>query len=91
MFCQVLTSSSQPQIWSNHVVVKTRTAKKCTKMQTARAGRAELLFLLIKPIVLWRSRSRHRRLYLSSGSLSNDNGDGNENVILKYMYKFASF
>ena len=52
MFRQVLTSSTQPQIWSNHGVVKTRTAKKCTKMQNARAGRTELLFLLIKPIVL---------------------------------------
>ena len=64
MFRQVLTSSTQPQIWSNHGVVKTRTAKKCTKMQNARA---ELLFLLIKPIVLWRSRSRHRPPYLKAG------------------------
>ena len=52
-------------------------------MQNARAGRTELLFLLIKPIVLWRSRSRHRPPYQSSGSLigslGNDNGDGNEN------------
>ena len=69
MFRQGLTSSTQTQIWSNHFVVKTRTAKKCTKMQNARAGRAELLFLLIKPIVLWRSRSRHRPPYLGSGSL----------------------
>ena len=57
-----------------------RNVPKCN----ARVGRAELLFLLIKPIVLWRSRSRHRRPYLRSGSLSNDNGEGNENVILKY-------
>ena len=42
-------------------IVRTRTATKCTNMQNARAGRAELLFLLIKPIVLWRSRSRRRR------------------------------
>ena len=48
MFRQVLTSSTQPQIWSNDVVVRTRTAKKCTKMQNARARRAQLLFLLIK-------------------------------------------
>ena len=52
MFRQVLTSSTHPQIWSIHVVVtRTRTAKKCTKMQNARAGRAELLFLLIKLII----------------------------------------
>ena len=38
----------QPEIWSIHVVVRTRTAKKCTKMKNARAVRAELLFLLIK-------------------------------------------
>ena len=44
MFRQVLTSSTQPLIWSIHVE-RTRTAKKCTKMQNARAGRAELLFL----------------------------------------------
>ena len=66
MFRQVLTSSTQPQIWSIHVVVRTREAKKCTKMQNERAGRAELLFLLIKPIVLWRSRSRGRRSCVSS-------------------------
>ena len=60
MFRQVLTSSTQPRIWSFHVVIRKRKAKKCTKMQNARAGREELLFLLIKPIVLWRSRSRSR-------------------------------
>ena len=44
-----LTSSTQPEIWSIHrVVVRTRRAKKCTKMKNARAGRAELLFLLIE-------------------------------------------
>ena len=40
----VLTSSTQPEIWSIHVVVRTGTTKKCTKMKNARAGRAELLF-----------------------------------------------
>ena len=44
----VFTSSTQLEIWS----------KKCTKMKNARAGRVELLFLLIRVIVLWRSRSR---------------------------------
>ena len=48
MFRQVLTSSTQPQILSIYVVVRTKTAKKCTKLQNERAGRAELLFLLIK-------------------------------------------
>ena len=38
-------------------VVRTRAAKKCTKMLNARAGREEPLFFFIKPIVLWCSRS----------------------------------
>ena len=38
----VLSSYTWPQIWSFHVVVKTRTAKKCIKMWIARAGRAKL-------------------------------------------------
>ena len=59
---RVLTSSTQPEIWSIHVVGRTRTAKKYTKMKNARARRAELLFLLIRAIVLWRSRRHHRRL-----------------------------
>ena len=62
---QVLASFTWPQIWSFHVVVTARTAKKWIKMQNARAGRAELLFLLIKPVILWRSRRRLRRLCLS--------------------------
>ena len=50
-------------IWSFHVVVLERAAKKkkCTKMQNACTGRAEPLFFLIKFIVFWRSRSRRRR------------------------------
>ena len=41
-FLQPQTSSTQPQIWLVRVVFRTRTAKKCTKMQNARAGREEL-------------------------------------------------
>ena len=73
MFRQSLTSSTYPQLWSIHFVFRTRTATKCTKMQNTRAGRAELLFLLIKPIVLWRSRSRRRRPCVSSLNMSNKN------------------
>ena len=43
----VLRMTSNLIIMTFHVVVKTRTAKKCIKMQNARAGRAELLFLVI--------------------------------------------
>ena len=35
-------------------------------MREARAGRAQLLFLLIKPVVSWRFRSRLRRPRLRS-------------------------
>ena len=79
---RVLTSSKQPEIWSIHVVVSTRTAKKCTKMKNACAGRAELLFLLVRAIVLWRSRSRRRRSCVSimSRSLSR------RNLNLRYIF-----
>ena len=51
MFSRPLHSLIFGQI---HVVVRTRTAKKCTKMNNARAGRAEVFFffLLIRAIVL---------------------------------------
>ena len=64
MFRQVLTSSTKPQTWLIHVVVQDENGNEM--YQNARAGRAELLFLLIKPIVLWRSRSRRRRPCVSS-------------------------
>ena len=56
-------SPNKPRMWSFHVIILQRTAKKCTKMQKARAER---LFLLIKPIFLWRCRCRCRRRCLSS-------------------------
>ena len=62
MFRHVLMSCTQPEICSILVVVRTRTVKKCTKMKNARAGRAELLFFLVRAIVLWRSRNRRRLL-----------------------------
>ena len=67
----VLTSSTQPEMWSIQIVVGMRTAEKCTKMKNARAGRTELLFLLIGAIVLWRSRSRRRRRPCVSSLSSN--------------------
>ena len=41
---------SQPQILSIRLVVRTRTAKECTKIQNPRAGRAELLGSLSTPV-----------------------------------------
>ena len=53
--CQVPTSSTRLQIWSFHVVVRTRTAKKCIKMWNTRWGRAEPLFCSsIKSILYFR-------------------------------------
>ena len=60
MFRQVLTSSTQPQIWPIHVVDRTRTPKKCARMQNACTGRVDLFFFFLKPIALWRSRCRRR-------------------------------
>ena len=44
----VLTSSTQRQNRSFHVVESTRTAMKCTKVKTARAKRAKLPFFIVK-------------------------------------------
>ena len=38
----MLTSSTQLQNWSFHVVERTRTSTKCKKMKNARAKRAKL-------------------------------------------------
>ena len=48
IYPQVLTSSIKPQFCQFHVVVLLTTAKKCTKVKNARAGRAKLLFLPTK-------------------------------------------
>ena len=65
------------------------TTKKCTKTYNTCAER---LFLLIKRIVLWRSRCRRRLRsankfpYLVS---DDNNGDGSENVIIKTKSRFV--
>ena len=46
----LLTSSTQLQNRSFHVVERTRTSAKCQKMKYARAKRAKLLFLIVKYI-----------------------------------------
>ena len=67
----VLTSSSQLQNRSFHVVERTRTSEECAKMKTARAKRAKLLFFVVKYANLWRSCFRCRRGCVNSliGSL----------------------
>ena len=44
----MLTSSTQLQNRSFHVVKKTRTSAKCPKLKNARAKRAKLLFFIVK-------------------------------------------
>ena len=44
----MLTSSIQLQNRSFHVVERTRTSSKCQKMTNARAGRAKILFFIVK-------------------------------------------
>ena len=65
----MLTSSTQLQNKSFHVVEGTRTSLKCQKMKNARAKRAKILFLIVKYANLWGFCCRRRRGCLSSLSL----------------------
>ena len=62
----MLTSSTQQQNWSFHVVERTRTSSKCQKMKNARAKRAKILFFFVKYANLWGFCCRRRRGCLSS-------------------------
>ena len=62
----MLTSSSQLQNRSFHVVERTRTSTKCQKMKNARAKRANLLFFTVKYANLWRSCCRCCRSCVNS-------------------------
>ena len=62
----MLTSSTQLQNWSCHVVEKTGTSSKCRKMKYARAKRAKILFSIVKYANLWGFCCRRRRGCLSS-------------------------
>ena len=57
----MLTSSTQLQNWSFHVVERTRTSSKCQKMKYARAKRAKILFSIVKYANLWGFSCRRRR------------------------------
>ena len=61
-----LTSSTQLQNRSFHVVERTRTSTKCQKMKNARAKRAIILFFIVKYANLWGFCCRRRRGCLSS-------------------------
>ena len=62
----MLTSSTQLQNRSFHVVEKTRTSTKCQKMKNARAKRAKILFFFVKYANLCCFCCRRRRGCLSS-------------------------
>ena len=62
----MLTSSTQLQNRSFHVVERTRTSAKCQKMKYARAKRAIILFFIAKYANLWCFCYRRRRGCLSS-------------------------
>ena len=62
----MLTSSTQLQNRSFHVVERTRTSSKCQKMKYARAKRAKILFSIVKYANLWGFCCRRRRGCLSS-------------------------
>ena len=66
----MLTSSTQLQNRSFHVVERTRTSTKCQKMKTSRAKRAKTLFFIVKYANLWGFCCRRRRGCLSSLVLS---------------------
>ena len=62
----MLTSSTQLQNRSFHVVERTRTSSKCQQMKYARAKRAKILFSIVKYANLWGFCCRRRRGCLSS-------------------------
>ena len=66
IFHHTLTSSTQLQNRSFHVVERTRTSSNCQKMKNARAKRAKILFFIVKYANLWGFCCRCRRGCLSS-------------------------
>ena len=70
---QMLTSSTQLQNRSFHVVERTRTSSKCQKMNNARAKRAKILFFIVKYANLWGFCWGPRRGCLSSLMWAVDN------------------
>ena len=62
----MLSSSTQLQNRSFHVIERTRTSSECQKMKNARAKRAKILFFIVKYANLWGFCCRRRRGCLSS-------------------------
>ena len=66
IFHHMLTSSTQLQNRSFHVIERTRTSSNYQKMKNARAKRAKILFFIVKYANLWGFCCRCRRGCLSS-------------------------
>ena len=85
----MLTSSTQLQNRSFHVVERTRTCSKCHKMKNERAKRAKILFFFIKYANLSGFCCRRRRgclsFLLSSGYLAPLQRPFKWKMNLKYM------
>ena len=71
----MLTSSTQLQNRSFHVVERRRAFAKCQNMKYARAKRAKILFFIVKYANLWVFCCRRRRGCLSSLKLDLLRGD----------------
>ena len=65
----MLTSSTQLQNRSFHVVERTRTSTKCQKMKNACAKRAKILFFIVNYANLWVFCCRRRRVCLRTFAL----------------------
>ena len=65
----MLTSSTQLQNRSFHVVERTRASSKCQKVKNARAKRAKILFSIVKYANLWGFCCRRRRARACLSSL----------------------
>ena len=70
IYHHMLTSSTQLQNSSFHVVERTRTSLKCQKMKNARVKRAEILLFIVEYANLWGFCCRRPRGCLSSLSFT---------------------
>ena len=86
----MLTSSTQLQNRSFHVVERTTTSTKCQKMKNARAKCAKLLFFIVNYANLWGFCCRRRRGCLSSLVSSKRRRLETQNWKLNSYFKFPS-
>ena len=85
----MLTSSTQLQNRSFHVVERTRTSSKYQKMKYARAKRAKILFSIVKYANLWGFCCRRRRRRCLSSRLQKREVTFSDNVLAFVAVVFA--